>query len=172
MLEPRTFLVDTSVWLDLFLQAEPQRTEIEHFFVALCEHDGVLLYTPTSLKDVFYLVPRRQRARLVAQGIDVTHVSFSPYAWACVEKMTDIAVAAGQALPECSMAWMLRNDHPDLEDNLIIAAAETSGADYVVTYDKRLQKDYAPVCITPSQALRLLELQPNAGTPDTGAAVY
>jgi predicted nucleic acid-binding protein len=72
--------------------------------------------------------------------------------------MTEIAVAVGQSLPECSLAWMLRSEHPDLEDNLIMAAAETSNVDFVVTYDKDMLEHFSPACITPAQALRLLEL--------------
>ena len=117
-----------------------------------------LVYTASTLKDVFYIIPRRMRAKALAEGHDVEGVSFTPLAWACVETMSEIAVAVGQSLPECSLAWMLRNEHPDLEDNLIFAAAETSNVDFVVTYDRQMLEHFAPACITPTQALHLLEL--------------
>ena len=70
--------------------------------------------------------------------------------------MTEIAAAAPLTLPECDLAWMLRTRHPDLEDNLIIAAAETCNADYVVSYDRDLLEHFSPACITPEQACNLL----------------
>lgn len=158
MLDPRCLLIDTSVWIDFFLAVEPYCDDIAALFEMMLDRGGTLIYAPTTLKDVFYLLPRRQRSMFEREGVDVRHISFRPFAWTCVEYMTDIAVACTQALPECSMAWMLRNEHPDLEDNLIIAAGETCGADYVVTYDTRLIEHFAPVCITPAQALRLLRL--------------
>ena len=47
--------------------------------------------------------------------------------------------------------------HRDFEDDLILAAMERSGADYLVTNDKRL-RTHAPVAaITPADMLTLLE---------------
>jgi predicted nucleic acid-binding protein len=70
--------------------------------------------------------------------------------------MTEIAVAAPVSPPEFDLAWTLRSRHADLEDNLIIAAAETCNADYVVSYDRAMLEHFSPVCITPEQACNLL----------------
>ena len=154
----QTFVVDTSVWLSFLIRDEYGYEEAKRFFLEAEKRGAQLLYTATSLKDVFYLVPRRLRARVVDPEGSEGEVSFAPAAWACVRTMTEIAIAAPLALPECDLAWMLRNKHDDFEDNLIIAAAETCDADYVVTYDKRLLERFAPVCITPAQAMGLLTL--------------
>ena len=157
MLRPRLFLVDTSVWIDFFLRGERGYEEARQFFMEAERREIGLLYTATTLKDVFYLIPRRLRTRALSEG-DATEVSFAPAAWACVRAMTEIATVAPLSLPECDLAWMLRNKHGDFEDNLVIAAAETCNADYVVTYDRELLEHFPPACITPQQALELLEL--------------
>ena len=155
---PRTLLLDTNIWVSFFFEPDTSHDETVRFMEAAIRSHATLAYTASTLKDVFYIVPRRVRAQAIAEGFDVDAATFVPIAWACVETMTELAVAVGQSLPECHMAWMLRNEHPDLEDNLIFAAAETSNVDYVVTYDRQMLKHFSPACITPAQALRLWEL--------------
>ena len=155
---PKTLLLDTNVWISFFIEGDSSHDETVRLLEEATSHNVTLSYTASTLKDVFYIVPRRARAQAVAAGFDVSNATFSPICWACAEKMTEIAVAVGQSLPECSLAWMLRSEHPDLEDNLIMAAAETSNVDFVVTYDRDMLEHFSPACITPAQALRLLEL--------------
>lgn len=157
MLDAKRFLVDTNVWIDYFMASEPHGKEVLAFFEAVDQRGGTLLYAPTTLKDVFLLVPRILRREAQAAG-ELEGISFAPAAWACVRSMTEIAAAAPLTLPECDLAWMLRTRHPDLEDNLIIAAAETCNADYVVSYDRDLLEHFSPACITPEQACNLLSI--------------
>lgn len=152
---PRSLLLDTNVWLDYLLGADEPGAQAKQLIMRCIEQDIPLLYAPTSLKDVFYILPRRLRMRSAA-GEPLRDESLRPIAWACVRIMTELGVAAPQSLPECNLAWMLRHEHSDFEDNLVMAAAETSNAGYVVTSDKAMLDHYAPSCITPSQALRLL----------------
>jgi predicted nucleic acid-binding protein len=155
MLDAKTFLVDTNVWIDYFMATEPHGKEVLAFFEAVDQRGGTLLYTPTTLKDVFFLIPRILRREAQAAG-KPDNTSFAPAAWACVRTMTEIAVAAPVSPPEFDLAWTLRSRHADLEDNLIIAAAETCNADYVVSYDRAMLEHFSPVCITPEQACNLL----------------
>ncbi|MBQ9006774.1 MAG: PIN domain-containing protein [Atopobiaceae bacterium] len=158
MLDAKTFLVDTNVWIDYFMATEPHGKEAIAFFEAVDQRGGTLLYAPTTLKDVFFLVPRilRREAQAASQLEDTLCV---PAAWACVRTMTESAVAAPLSLPECDLAWALRSAHGDLEDNLIIAAAETCNADYVVSYDLAMLEHFSPACITPEQACNLLSIR-------------
>ncbi len=158
MSKPSALLLDTNVWIAYFIEQDQTHLEVASLAEKAAACNVALAYTASTLKDVFYIVPRRLRAQAISEGFDVSNATFAPVAWSCVEAMTEIAVAVGQSLPECSLAWMLRNEHPDLEDNLIFAAAETSGVDYVVTYDRQMLEHFSPACITPAQALRLLEL--------------
>ena len=155
LLSPRYLLADTSVWIAYFLGEEGRRNTVCDLFEQVVRGGGTILYAPTSLKDVFYIVPRRMRRDAIAAGHGVEGVSFVPAAWACVRTMTEIACAATQSLAECDLAWMLRNSHDDLEDNLIMAAVETCGADCVATYDRELLDRFAPACATPEQLLRM-----------------
>lgn len=156
MLRPKLLVVDTNVWIDYLLGKEPFCTEIVQLFGVASDKGVSLLYAPTTLKDVFYIVPRQLRRESPSKDAVPEEQSRARIAWACVEAITRIATAAPQSMAECNLAWMLRHKHADLEDNLIIAAAETCNADYVITYDRRLIEDFAPVCITPSRATDLL----------------
>lgn len=155
---PKALLLDTNVWISFFVDGDPSHDEAVLLLKEAIRNNVTLCYTASTLKDVFYIVPRRARSKASDAGFDVTHATFAPIAWACIDEMTEIAVAVGQSLPECSLAWMLRGEHPDLEDNLIMAAAETSNVNFVVTYDRDMLEHFSPACITPAQALRLLEL--------------
>ncbi|MDO4797508.1 MAG: PIN domain-containing protein [Coriobacteriales bacterium] len=157
MLRPKLLVIDTNVCVDYLLGTQPYCHDILSLFEKCARENISLLYAPTTLKDVFYIIPRQLR-RMDANN-DVAHDQSAreQIAWACVETITGIATAIPQALPECNLAWMLRHRHGDFEDNLIVAAAETCDADYVVTYDKTLIEHFAPVCITPEQASDLLD---------------
>ena len=159
MFDAKTFLVDTNVWIDYFMASEPHYKAVLSFFEAVDQRGGTLLYAPTTLKDVFFLIPRILRREAIAAG-EIEETSFAPAAWACVRTMTEIAVAAPLSLPECDLAWMLRTTHGDLEDNLVIAAAETCNADYVISYDRAMLEHFSPACITPEQANKLLSIRP------------
>ena len=50
--------------------------------------------------------------------------------------MIEIADAAPQSYAECELACLFSSNFDDFEDNLIIAAAETDKAGYVVTSDR------------------------------------
>ena len=158
MFDAKVLLIDTDVWIDYFLGSREAIDRITALFGMAADRGIALAYAPTSLKDVFYIIPRRLRAMAIAEGDAFDERSFLPVAWSCVRKITEIGVAAPQALAECELAWMLRGTHGDLEDNLVIAAAETCNADYVVTDDSEMLEHFSPACITPEQALRLLEL--------------
>ena len=151
MIEARRMLMDTNVWLDYYLEegafAEAKR------LVELAEAEKIdLLYTPTTAKDLFYIIPRRLRLRIP----DRSDVPLAPASWACIEHMMQVATASPLSLGECEMARMLGKRMPDLEDNLIIASADTANADYVVTSDRRMIAAMPEVCITPARAIELI----------------
>ena len=154
----KTLLLDTNVWLSYLLAREPEHVFASQLITAAGKYGVTLAYAPSTLKDVFYVAPRILRQRAMSEGVYVEGTSYKPAAWGCVKKITEIAVAAPQSLVECEMAYSLRNVHYDYEDNLLFAAAETCNADYIVTTDEEFLKHYAPSCITPEQALHLIEV--------------
>ena len=74
-------------------------------------------------------------------------------AWACAQGIWDVGTPAPLTGVKCDLAHKLCSLNADLEDNLVVACAETCHADYLVTYDKQLIKAFSPSCITPAQAL-------------------
>lgn len=73
--------------------------------------------------------------------------------------MMEVADAAPQSYAECELACLLRSNFDDFEDNLIIAAAETAKADYVVTSDRLFLQALPEACITPDRAVALLDIE-------------
>ena len=148
-----SLLLDTNVWLDYFMSEGPCVDDISRLIAHAQVSSLSLLYAPTTAKDLFYLIPRRLRMRGGDDGI-----SYAPAAWACLDRMMEIAAAAPLSFPECELARMLRKKFPDFEDNLIIAAAETADVDYIVTQDKAFLGQIPEACISPARALELLGL--------------
>lgn len=142
------------IWLYYFLGEDAYKHEIMDL-IASGQDDGVdIRFTPTTAKDLFYVLPRALR-RAGAIGPDET---MSSIAWGCLERMFEFATPAPQSAAECHIARMLRSTIPDFEDAMIIAAAETVGADYIVTLDKELLWDMPEVCVDPARARELAAL--------------
>lgn len=148
-----SLLLDTNVWLDYFMGEGPSLAEISRLVACGQTNSLTLLYTPTTAKDLFYIIPRRLRMR--GGSADVSYV---PAAQACLERMMEIAVAAPLSFPECELARMLSKKLPDFEDALIVAAAQAAKADFIVTQDKVFLAQLPEVCITPARAVELLSL--------------
>ena len=155
MMKLSRLLLDTNVWLDYFLGEGPSLGAINLLIERGFEGSIALLYAPTSAKDLFYLIPRRLRT--LDEG-EAEAATYQPAAWTCIERLMETAVAAPQSLAECELARMMRSACGDFEDNLILAAAETARADYVVTNDRRLLSSAPEACITPERAVALLSL--------------
>ena len=157
-------LLDTNVWVDYFHGVGPGVAAIEEIVSRGLKGKVHLLYAPTSAKDVFYLISRRLR-QTDARGSS-SSASFTAAASACVRRMMEVADAAPQSYAECELACLLRSNFDDFEDNLIIAAAETDKADYVVTSDRLFLQALPEACITPDRAVALLDIAKlGAGAP-------
>jgi predicted nucleic acid-binding protein len=147
-----TLLLDTNVWLDYFLREGQSVEAIERVIALGFEGRFTLTYAPTSAKDVFFIIPRRLRLR---SEDPAASESYLPAAWACVSFMMEHAATAPQALGECELARMMRGSFPDFEDNLIVAAAQSAKASYIVTNDKKMLAAMPEFCIAPERVLEL-----------------
>ncbi len=154
MMNISRLLLDTDIWVDYFLGAGPSLEAIKRLIALGVEGRVTLFYAPTSAKDTFYLLPRRLKAQDANGGRDVE--SYSAVAWACLERMMELATAAPQSHAECELARLFRATFGDFEDNLIIAAGETVKADYIVTNDKVFLRALPEACVTPERAVELL----------------
>lgn len=155
-----TLLIDTNVWLDYYLPdraGSDKATSLMSFALA---RDCPLLYPTAIVKDVFYLTAntfkwdaRAQKGALSADDA----ATATEIAWGCVSNMRENATAVGADESDVWLACKLRGIHDDLEDNLVIAAAQRAKATYLVTNDETLIK-HAPVAtLTPDDALGMLQ---------------
>lgn len=128
-----SLIIDTNVWIDYFMRSEVDAGASERLLEAAILSETTLLVCPTTLKDVFYILPRRFRQQDMREG--KAGPSYEPVAWACVERILELATPTPLGLFECTMARSLRDKFGDLEDNLVLASGESAQADYIVTRD-------------------------------------
>lgn len=152
-------LVDTNVWLDSFV---PSRTghDSAKELIAFSLSNGVpLLYAPTSIKDVEFIAAASFKRAVRAQGNPVDEACATvarQFAWSCVQSMRRIATAVGMDESDVWLAEKFHAIHPDFEDDLLLAAAKRSGADYLVTNDNKLITHATVPVITPRDLLTLM----------------
>lgn len=155
-----SLLVDTNVWLDYFLSERPGHDEAVSFVAFACERKYPLLYPASIVKDVFYLtanaLKRDTRARKGALAPSDAAAA-TETAWGCVHSMREQATAVGADESDLWMACSLHSIHNDLEDNLVVAAAQRADATYLITSDETLIKHAPVAALTPGDALTLLQ---------------
>ncbi|WP_080800011.1 type II toxin-antitoxin system VapC family toxin [Arabiibacter massiliensis] len=155
-----TLLVDTNVWLDYYLPNRPGHAEALSFILFAYEHGYPLLYPAAIVKDVFYLTANAFKRDMRNETGTLTErdaAAASAGAWGCVLHLREQATAVGADESDLWMACKLRSVHNDLEDNLIVAAAERASATYLITNDEALIKHSPVAALTPSDALALLQ---------------
>lgn len=138
-----TLLLDTNVWVDYYLPNRPAHKDAKAL-ISLAENEGLTLtYASVSIKDVFYLLNQELKKyaredRGVLQEGDA--VACQRIAWGCIRNMTQQAVALPVGEPQVWLASRLEEIHGDFEDDLVLAALETSGANFLVTSDVALRE--------------------------------
>ena len=156
-MERMRLLADTNFWLAYLLKETGFYEPCARILEETAAGNAELYVAPTTVKDVFYMVPRRLRRMDAQEGRE--SVSYRPAAWACIEFMLDCATPVPLSMAECEGARMLRNSVGDFEDGLILAAAERAEADYVLTFDRALLAALPEIFITPARCLELLPLR-------------
>lgn len=158
--KPRSLLVDTNVWLDCYLPNRAGHDDAMSLLSLAIEQECPLLYPYTILKDVFYLTANafkhdiRTRKGSLAPG-DAAVANET--AWGFINNMREHATAVGADESDLWTACNLRSVHNDLEDNLIVAAAQRANAAYLVTNDEALIKHAPVAALAPVDALALLK---------------
>lgn len=158
--EPATLLLDTNVWLDSYLPNRARKEVATALISFAYERSLPLLYPAVALKDVFYLTAAAVKYDIRQQKGELTScdaAAAAEIAWACVNNMREIATAVGADESDAWLACKLRSVHADLEDNLVIAAAQRANATYLVTNDEALIKHAPVAALTPSDALAMLQ---------------
>ena len=157
---PASLLLDTCVWLDNYLGTRPASKDAQALVLKALELDVQLLYAAASIKDVHYIVAqtlKRERRTAGMQTTEASSLADNQTAWACVSNMRDIATAIGMDASDVWLAEKYRCLHSDVEDNLMLAAAQRAHADILVTDDSDLIRHAPVAAMTPADALKLLE---------------
>ena len=136
-----TLLLDTNIWMDNYFSHRPGSAAARELIAYANEQNYTLAYAATSAKDLFFLagselkrIVREEEGQLSESNARVC----SEMAWAFLKNMTAIAVAVPVGEPQIWLATHYRDLHADFEDDLILAAAEESKADFLVTGDRAL----------------------------------
>ena len=132
-------LLDTNVWLDAFLPRRAAGSAARELIAYALQHNVELLYPVHIVPDVFYLSFIAIKRSLQGQGPDeLVAQAARTTAWEYVNTMHEIATAVGADGSDVWLASKWEHLHPDVEDNMVLAAAKRAKTDYVVTGDKQL----------------------------------
>ncbi|MDO4290856.1 MAG: PIN domain-containing protein [Eggerthellaceae bacterium] len=149
-------LLDTNVWLDHFLGNRPKSAHATNLITYAAAHDITLAYSAGEVKDVYYLIGqelKRERRKTAGTLTQSDALACSEVAWACVDNMTALATAISVGEPQVWLARHFRSLHNDFEDNLVLAALETSKADVFVTNDETIRSKSPVPSFSPEDTL-------------------
>lgn len=157
---PLIIMVDTNVWLDLFVPGRPNAGESVAFFREARRQGAEIAFTPEIARATFRIVSHEAKGwvRRSAGSLSDTYArAISSSAWDAVAAMQEIGTAIGSTMADLWLAEKLRDEHAEIEDNLIVAACMRSKVDYLVTNDEKLRKHASVATATPAMILKLLE---------------
>lgn len=154
-----SLLIDTNVWLDYFLASRPGHESAFKFFFALSDKEANLFYAATTAKDIFFIAGSIMKGDWKKEHGCLTEANSSAInvmCWGITEAMEEMATPVGVDASDFWLARKYRSLHKDLEDNLVLAAAQRAKVDVLVTNDVNLIK-HAPVpAMTPDDAIAYL----------------
>ena len=141
-------LLDTNIWLDLFLPHRKYSKEAQTLVTAAVNQDITLLVTPGSLKDFYYIVERTIKHESATE--DTPSEAAREIAWAMLQTLIDMATVVGADYSDVWLAQKHRAIHDDFEDDLLIAAALRAEPRYLITNDAALLKHSPVACLSSS----------------------
>lgn len=170
--EQPILLVDTCVWLDLYLLDRPKRQEAQALVRYALDHDIPLVYASHSALDVYAKagICAKRFFRESGQLSDAQAQAARTFAWDCATHMREIATPVPADVSDFYFAEKYRPLHGDLEDDLVLAGCSRARANYLVTTDKRLLRHADIAAKTPSEMLDLLESGLARGNTSDGMA--
>lgn len=154
-------MVDTNVWVDLYVPGRPNRNDSLAFFEEARRSRAELVFTLEIARAVFRVVTHEAK-RWIRQGKGELSEEYAraiaDHAWGFVQDMQEYGTPVGSSTPDLWMATKLRDGHPEIEDNLIVAACMRLGTDYLVTNDTKLLRHAPVAAVDPPMMTRLLRL--------------
>lgn len=155
-------LVDTNVWMCNYVPMRSGHALAREFFQTAWECKAQLLYPAPILKDVFYLLGIEYKRQIRAQKGELSQGDASvvnELAWGCVQNMREMATAVGVDESDLWLACKYKALDSDLEDNVILAAAQRCNADHLVTFDEVLIRRAPVSAMLPEDVIKLLRMQ-------------
>ena len=153
-------MLDTSVWLDYFIQGRDGSATAVRLVREAVEHNARLLYPARIMSDLFLEI-RRDAASWVRASTDEvsreTARACHDYAWGCMEDLHELAEAVETDEASVEMALRFRSLSEDLEDNFVLVAAQRAAVDYLVTCDRVLLAKATVPALGPQDMMAVLE---------------
>ena len=151
-------LVDSNVWIDNYVPDRPC-SSVSRSFISYARNRATLVYAVHNLPDIFYVIQNTMKRTAREEGAftEGDALAIRELAWACVENMREFAVAVGADESDVWRACKYRRFGNDLEDNMVMAAAERAQARFIVTNDHELIRKSTVVAYTPEDALAYLK---------------
>lgn len=156
-----SLVVDTNVWLDLFLFDRPGKPDTESFLRTAILRKAELFYPARILCDAQYIVEQSMKAYLRCEYSSLSDDAANAArdaSWSAIEQIDEIATAIGLDQGDVWVARKYRSVSNDLEDNFVIAAAQRAGADFIVTNDLELIAKSPVAAMTPKDMAAYLQL--------------
>lgn len=159
-------LLDTNIWIDCYA-ANREGHEAAQALIAFADNENcTIAYAATAIKDVFYLLGQELK-KMVRADKDVLSdhdaLVCQQLTWGCIRNMAELAVAVPIGEPQVWLASHYENVHGDFEDDLVLAAVETSKADFFVTGDEVLRKKSPVATLSAADMLAYLQARDEAG---------
>lgn len=155
----RKIMLDTNVVIDYLMGREPGCSDAVEIIGmhASCEH--AVYVSALSLKDAFFIVSMQlKRMERSASGkLDAGMAqAANEIAWSCIRQLVENVLVLPVGRAESLQALVLRSTHPDFEDDLIVATAQSAGIDLLVSNDEDLVKHAPVACLASTDAVALL----------------
>ena len=169
---PPIILIDTNVWLDIYLPRRPGYKAAITFFKEALTRDVSLTYASHSTLDVYQKVrsDNKEWFRTYRTLTQADAIGIKRMAWDCVNEMRESATAVPIDATDIALACHFRDEHDDFEDALVMAACQRSRANYLVTNDTSLATHSPIEAKTPEEMTKLLRSGRAKGTPITSDA--
>ena len=152
-------LLDTNVWLDYFIDRSAMHDRARDVVLRCIDKDVGLLAALPSVKDCFFLISQELKRTERSEAGTVSEsaaVAIREVAWSCTSSIRKLAYIVPSDESDMLEAMLLRDAHPDFEDNLVLAAALRAQADYVVTSDQTLIAHAPMSCLSLDDTLKLV----------------
>ena len=167
---PPILLIDTNVWLDIFLPHRSGYKAALTFFEEALARDASLAYPAHAALDVYQKV-RSDNKAWIRRSHELTQaeaIGIKRLAWDRVNEMQEAATAVPTDFSDIYLACHFRDEHDDFEDTLVMAACQRAKANYLVTRDVALAAHSPIEAKTPEEMTELLRTGRAHGTPNTG----